>query len=361
MRNGAIDIYKFLFSWSIVLYHFYSKTSKYFPHGNIGVEFFVLVSGIYFFMSWEKAKSQKIHKSLIFYPYEYIKKRFLRFFPYTLTAFIGTFTVVGLFIQKFHKDSIFSFICRLFDYLWEILLIGRNGMMANNFLNGPTWTISAMLITEFVIVCILVFEEKAFYTLICPLSILFIYGYWRHTESAYNAAWIGFTTFGVLRVFALTCLAYYCYRMARKLEHILFTQSGVLILSACEASCFLIIALIILSRSNISIRFAGTLFLCIGCTITISGKSLSTRVFPDSKLSRYLGELSFSIYLTHWTVYKWFCFRFPNPNELNSHTYLFLFAVIIVSVIFFPIVKLISKFASQLWNWVRPNLIQSYM
>ena len=322
VRNGAIDIYKFLFSWIIVLYHFYSKTSKYFSHGNIGVEFFVLVSGIYFFISWEKVKTQRTNESLMFYPYEYAKKRFLRFFPYTLTAFIGTFVIVGLIIQKFQKDSMFSLICKLFDYIWEIMLIGRNGMMENNFLNGPTWTISAMLIVEFIILCILVYKEKAFYTLICPISVLVTYGYWRHTESAYNAAWIGFTTFGVLRVFVLTCLAYYCYCATRKLGQIQFTRSGTLLLSICEASCFLLIFLITLFSSDKSIRFAGTLILCIGCTITISGKSFSTRLFPNSRMSRYLGKLSFSIYLTHWTVYKWFCFCFPNPSELYLHIFI---------------------------------------
>ena len=126
-RNGAIDLLKFLFSWIVAFYHFYSNR-KYFPHGNIGVEFFVLVSGVYFYMSWEKTKRRRPGEDLAFYPYEYAKKRFLRFFPSTTTAFVGAFIVIGLMIQGIHKKSLFSFLGRCCDLIWEILLIGVDGV-----------------------------------------------------------------------------------------------------------------------------------------------------------------------------------------------------------------------------------------
>ena len=47
-RNGAVDVYKFIFCWMIAFLHFYGN-GKHFPRGDLGVEFFVIISGVYFF------------------------------------------------------------------------------------------------------------------------------------------------------------------------------------------------------------------------------------------------------------------------------------------------------------------------
>lgn len=359
MRNGAVDVYKFGFSWIIVLYHFYLDTGKHFSHGNIGVEFFVLVSGVYFFMAWERAKNQRTGCDLSFYPYEFAKKRFLRFFPYTTTAFVGALFVAAFYLRQFEGKTLFEFSKKCADYVWEILLIGKSGLVSGNFLNGPAWTVSAMLLTEFFILCLLVRWEKTFCSFLCPVSVLVIYGYWRQCASANNMVWVGFTTFGMLRVFVLTCLAYYCYCAIQWLKRLNFTKSGMWLLTVCEAACFFLVFLIVLNPDNRPLRYAGTLLLCIGCSITISGKSFSTVIFPDSRWTRYLGELSFAIYLTHYTILDVFRFRFPKPNEMYSHKYSFVLMVAVVSALFLPLVKALSKASRLFFYWLRPKLIQT--
>lgn len=58
MRIGSVDVYKFFFSWVICFYHFYNAVSPnpYFPMGETVVELFVLISGVFFYMGWEKTK-----------------------------------------------------------------------------------------------------------------------------------------------------------------------------------------------------------------------------------------------------------------------------------------------------------------
>lgn len=58
MRNGAVDIYKFIFSWVIAFFHFYFNGREHFPMGMLGVEFFVMVAGVYFFMKWDRDKQK---------------------------------------------------------------------------------------------------------------------------------------------------------------------------------------------------------------------------------------------------------------------------------------------------------------
>ena len=54
MRNGAIDVYKFIFCWVIAFYHFYGNGQEHLHMGSLGVEFFVMVSGVFFFSKWER-------------------------------------------------------------------------------------------------------------------------------------------------------------------------------------------------------------------------------------------------------------------------------------------------------------------
>ena len=94
--------------------------------------------------------------------------------------------------------------------IWEILLIKMTGLNNDNgFLNGPAWSLSAMLIAEFFVLLILVRWEKHFATCIAPLMLMVGFGFWRHIPVAAHELWIGFTTFGVLRVVLLNCIAYY--------------------------------------------------------------------------------------------------------------------------------------------------------
>lgn len=54
MRNGAIDVYKFIFSITIVFYH----ATDWMPLGSLGVEFFVIVAGVMMLLGYERFKKR---------------------------------------------------------------------------------------------------------------------------------------------------------------------------------------------------------------------------------------------------------------------------------------------------------------
>lgn len=54
-KNNDIQLFKFLYCWIIVLYHLEHDTSGVAcPGGSFGVEYFLLSSGIFLFMGFER-------------------------------------------------------------------------------------------------------------------------------------------------------------------------------------------------------------------------------------------------------------------------------------------------------------------
>lgn len=164
-RNGFIDVQKFGYSLIIVIFHFYERTHEHFKGGGTGVEFFLIVSGAFFFAGYKRSMKGLEQEKRLSYPGEYMKRRLLRFFPYTIPAFIFAFVVrVVITGDGTGINSIPHMIDSFVKNIWEIPLISLCGVNAGSgMLNGVTWTISAMLIVEFVILNFLVRGRKPFY------------------------------------------------------------------------------------------------------------------------------------------------------------------------------------------------------
>ena len=52
-RNLDIQLFKFLYAWVIVIYHLASSTAITCEGGYCGVEYFLLVAGVFLFLSFE--------------------------------------------------------------------------------------------------------------------------------------------------------------------------------------------------------------------------------------------------------------------------------------------------------------------
>lgn len=343
MRIGSVDIYKFFFSWVICLYHFYNAVSPnpYFPMGEIVVELFVLISGVFLYMGWERKKAAICGEDTFLHgigisPYEYLKHRFLRFLPYSTTGFAFAFGVRGwLYAQGGESVTARRILTWLSDDIWEILMIKMNGMNNNSaLLNVPAWTISAMLIAEFVVFALLVNHEKLFTTFVCPCVILIGYGYWRHIPKGNHEIWIGFTTFGLLRVFVLVCLSWYCWRLVLRLRAVRFTPVGIAFLTVSEVSLYLGALALLMNFDSRNFRWVITLMFLLAVAISVSGASFTKKIFPAGKVSRALGELSMGIYLTHYPIMRVYKHIWPQPYDMFSHKFSFIAVVFAAAVVF---------------------------
>lgn len=368
MRIGSVDVYKFFFSWVICFYHFYNAVSPnpYFPMGEVVVELFVLISGVFLYMGWERTKTRLCAANnctppMDTSPYHYLKKRFVRFLPATTVGFSLAFGVrLWLFKQGGNTLTFRQFLSWLSDDIWEILLIKMNGMNDNNpLLNVPVWTVSAMLIAEFIVFSLLINHEKLFTTLICPCAILIGYGYWRHIPKANHDIWLGFTTFGVLRVFMLVCLSWYCWQLVLRLRATRFTRSGAALLTFSEFALYICALLLLMNFDTRNFRWVITMLFFLAVAISISGASCTRTLFPAGKITGWLGELSMGIYLTHYPIMRVFKHLWPDPVEMFAHNISYLAVVFASSVVFCVVSKYAEKAVARIAAVIKPKIVQT--
>lgn len=331
-RNGAMDFLKFVFSIEIAIYHFYDG-GKHFPGGAYAVSFFALASGIYFFDSYMR-RASSVDTS---YPLIRFKERFQRFFSYTFQAFIFAYVVKRIFIyQKMGKIISFD---RLLEWavndIWEIFLLDMAGLNNNaSMLNSPIWYISALLLVEFIIASLLVVNKERFFNIFAPISIVVSFSLILQNESFNYKLWSGFTTNGLLRIYAIMCASLYCWRLMNKIKATEFTRTGTLVLTGIEFSCYAMSVYIMMNYESRYFYLANILLFLFGVAITASGKSYAKNIFPASVGSNIFAELSFSIYLTHHAVLALFRFYYPTSGVMYSQKYFYLAAVLAVAIIF---------------------------
>jgi len=299
--NLDIQITKFLYSWAIVIYHLAAITSVTFRGGYCGVEYFLLTAGVFLFLSFEKGEQSGKLRT----PGQYLTRRFCRFFPWSLTGYLLCVFVRRVVLYPTWDVTVWMdwFACDI----WEILLIKWNGMNNNSYLlNGPAWTLSAMLIVGFFIWTFLYHYKKLFVNLIMPLTLVAGFGYWMHLPSADTEIWLGFTTFGTFRTWLIMCLSYYCLLMGRKLEKIPFNKWGKLLLTIVEGLIHVFALVVMIYRAERYYQWFLTLLFMISISIAMSGHSYLEKFLSGSRNAKLLGDLSMSVYLVHTPVIFWF-------------------------------------------------------
>ena len=96
VRNGKIDLLKFLFSIMVIVFHFNKHLYNYdfCQRGYIAVEFFFVTSGFLFAKSLAKIPYRQ--ETLFQDSVGFMKKKFFSFFPYHLFFFIACFEIVNI-------------------------------------------------------------------------------------------------------------------------------------------------------------------------------------------------------------------------------------------------------------------------
>ena len=360
MRIGTMDVSKAFFAVLIRLYHFFNVLSPnpHLPLGDVLVELYVLIAGVFFFMSWEKKKAAG--SDFVQSPYPYLKRRFLRFLPYSVAGF-ALAAGVRWWMETVQGNALTwdTLLNWLPGDVIEMSMLAMNGLNdAKPLLNVPAWTLSAMLISEFVVCMLLVNCDKGFKTLVAPLAIIVGLGVWRFIPKANHEIWLGWTTFGLMRVFIIYCMSWYCYRLTVRLKNTNWTRHGKRMLTAAEVVLYAASMLIIMQYTSRNFRWLVTGFFILAVAITISGKSYSSKVFPHSKWTAYLGEWSMGVYLTHYPIMRVFRTLYPGESVL-PHVWVYLGMVAVAAVIFCLVTDGLIKLCTALWKKWRSRLIQN--
>lgn len=216
-----------------------------------------------------------------------------------------------------------------------------------------------MLISEFLILSILIYKERLFSHFVCPMTIFFGLGYWRHMPFSLHKVYNGWTTFSMIRVFIIFCFGWYCYKLSRKLQKCRFTSFGVFLLSLLEFGGLLLVFGIIMLTRGQSYIFVFCFLLLIICAITISGQSISAKIFQDSKTTRYLGKLSFSVFLIHLPVLIIYRTHYTNEYVLYSHKISFGLVTLAAAILFSVFSAWFVNLFSRLWITLKSNILRA--
>lgn len=323
-RNVTIDLWKFVYAWFVVFYHIYKATGSHFISGRFGVEFFLLTAGVFFFRGLESRPDTT--------PGRHIGRRFMRFFPWNLTAFIFAFLVIRVVIGGNTAPG--QIANHMSSDIWEALLVKMNGMNdGKGFLNSPAWTLSSMFLVETVLVCCYCSFRKPLVNVILPVSLIIGFGYWRMTKTGAVEDWIGFTTFGVLRTWLVYGCGYYCLKLSQRLAGTDLTRLAKLLLTALETLCHAGAIWVMLNRNSRYWQWCVLLAFFAAVAVEMSGQSLWTPLLQRfSRITGFLSSLSLSVYLMHRPVTRYFETLYPEPDAYYAHLLPLLAAIAVCSL-----------------------------
>lgn len=358
-RNGFIDVQKFFYAWIIVIFHFYDYTREHFMGGGSSVEFFLIASGAFFFAGY-KRKTEKISaEERSDYPVKYIKKRLLRFLPYTLPAFVVAFIVrVVITNDGQGVHDIAHIIDSFVRNIWELPLVSMCGLNGGKgMINGVTWTISTMLIVEFLILNLLVRGEKTFCSFLAPVMILISCGLWAQVEDTNHLLWHGFTTFGIIRTFIMTCAGIYAWKGAEWLSQQKISKRGRWVLTVIEVSLHIVVVVSMVYRNNRYYRMFIALLFTIAIMITLSQQGYTAQWFKQSRVTSFLGEWSVTIYVIHVSISTFLYKFYESPYEFYKVKYVYGVLVILASLVILYLARWINHTAPKIAIKIRSILI----
>ncbi len=337
-KNLDIQLFKFLYSCLIVVYHLASSTRINCPGGYYGVEYFLLTSGLFLFLSYDK----KAGTDALMTPGQFFAKRFWRFLPWSITAFALTVLVCRLYIGQ--VTSVREWLLQLPSDVLEILMVKGTGMNAGVMLtNGPAWTISSILIVGTLFWILLYYYRNVFIRIILPLSLILGFGIWAQLPSADTESWMGFTMFGTFRTWLIFGLSYYCMLLGKKLASVPLNRKGKWALTVCEVLIHAVALYYIFRQAQRPTQWMLTGLFMITIAIAASGHSYLADVLNKVPLVDLLGEISFSIYLVHFPVVHFFRYQFAIDTWGYKRLCVIGVAIVVVALVHYYGTNLLVK------------------
>lgn len=297
-RNGAIDLWKFVFSVVIVTFHtflfFGDFTPSPFRGGNIAVEFFFLVSG--FLMAQSASKIKESNLSVGKHTGIFLSRKIKGLFPELLIAWIIGFIVEHL------KSSDLSVARLVKDFLtgmWELFFLNMSGLIDFRA-NTVTWYISAMLLSMLILFPLLIKYKDTFIYVIAPCISIFLMGYLckEFSSLASPGKWTGFMLRGMIRAFAEIALGCILWAVCQKIKQYSYTTFMRSIISIVELSGYAFTLLWMWDHKTSRMDFALLVVFSISITLTFSHTGIIADIF-DNKFCYTLGKLSFPLYIGH--------------------------------------------------------------
>ena len=299
MRILKLDGLRGFFSCMIILLHF---DKKYLPpifdnffinHSYVFVDFFFVLSGFVISLNYNSINDIK----------KFIKKRFIRLYPlyfYSNCLFFTYILFSRLILLRYFpsifEDESFSYKIHVEPFIDSVFLTNSTPLIGDSpGSNGPSWSISAEIISYLTFAIITLFFRKKIrlylFSLIIIIAMIICLNYGVFFDIGnigFLRGFVGFFMgFFVWKIYSKN----YISKINNKLELLIpiFLILIMFILDALEGFKFQYIYGMLLVP----------LFFSISIFMFIHSAGLISKIF-ETKLFQYLGKISFSIYLNHW-------------------------------------------------------------
>jgi peptidoglycan/LPS O-acetylase OafA/YrhL len=303
-RIGILDSFRFLAIISVMLYHYTCRWDSLYPYGkffrqaflygNLGVEFFFIISG--FVISYTLENTAGLSA--------FFKNRFIRLFPPMLFWSIITFSVVAFLDTSFifppsHqlKNLLFS-LTFINPYIGTVLF--KNQLY---WLNGSYWSLWVEVQFYVIAALLFFFNKQRFFRNILVLSTVLLLLHFM-TEFLFlpiHQGWLSGTTIRYLhKVHRLDSLInltpYICFFSLGVIFHYLYKGGTIRLfsLNSCCIGLLLLVQLYLLD--TVFARLYFILMIALFLLMIYKRHYLS---FLEHPLLMRIGVISYSIYLAH--------------------------------------------------------------
>ena len=309
-KNGKIELLRFVFCMCVVLLHINHYLIDYpdfhigmislslFRHGNIGVEFFYLVSGFFMARNVHRQLSagsiDLADKAVAKNSLGFMKKKYFAIFPQHIVAFAICFIAYSLLL----KTNIITTLLNLFKSIPNIFLIQMSGIMINKNLNPFEWYISAMLLAMAVIYPILLKHYYKYTRYLGPIIALFLLGFCQATTDKLTGIydWSGITYKSIFRAFAEITFGTTAFEISRALSKVEFSKLSKWIFTFLEIGLLGISLFYTVSTINTSFEIIALIMLFVVVIIAMAPITIKPDIC-DNKFCYFLGSYSLPIYL----------------------------------------------------------------
>lgn len=343
-RNGKIELMRFIFCVCILFNHLNADiwNSKlqiadhitFFRHGNIGVEYFFLISGALMAKSVQsrimREETGQLSASAS------IGDETLGFLWHKLKSILPCHIVFSVPLLILVCSFNWSSNPLLFlDYFFSLFLLHRTGL-SNSLLIGGEWYISSMLLCMALLYPLAKRHYKTFTHFVAPFCALLLLGYMNLSVGTLSNVSLvsGITYHCNYRALAELMLGMASYEISLVISRKTFTRIQQLLVSVFEATGYILTLLFTCSSLSSAYEFHVLFFLCISVTLSFSGKGLlsESKLFQN-KICRYLGAISLPAYLSQNLVRIIALYWFSDANNLIRFLCSFA-AILLLSVLY---------------------------
>lgn len=340
-HNGTISIWKFIFCLVIAVFHgkllFPNGNMPIFKGGYIAVEFFFIVSGIYFAKS--ALKETKTKKPIGEETVSFIWNKLKKLLPYIVISYIMSIT----FYQFFNSQLSIS---QKVNSIWNVLLIKEFGFRGF-IISSAWWYLTGMYASMFVLYPFIKKYKENFILNVSPIIVLVLLGYlsarWGHLDQSFKVL-DGHLSTGMLRAFAEINLGMIVYYINQKLKNIEYTKTFRIALTLISEA-FLIAVLIIISVISRHSEYDYVMLAMIATSILIinSGKTIEKKLFSN-KFIFFLEKISMPIFINHqfFFIVIWRTEYF-NRFTTTQNVIMYLSSAVVFSIIEYLIISKVQK------------------